>query len=114
MYDYNTENELPVTVALIGQSNSGKSTLRNLHIGTPIQEEIESSVGVQLFDRLEFYDEFSVRMNIWDIPGNEKLFPFTSTYIQSADAVVIMYDVTNKHAYSQTEKLIKNVKENLK
>ena len=83
MYDFNTENELDITVALVGEPNSGKTSLRNMHFGTPISDEnVESSIGVQLFDRLEFYDEFSVRMNIWDIPGNEKLTPYTSTYIK--------------------------------
>ena len=109
MYDFNTKNELEVTVALIGQSNSGKSTLRALHNLEQTDKEQTSSVEVKLFDRLEFYDEFSVRMYIWDLPGNEKLSTYTSPYISNADAVVIMYDTTSKLAYSHTERLIKSV-----
>ena len=109
MYDFNTENELEVTIAMIGQSKCGKSSMRKLHSGKGLPETPKPSVGIKQFDRLEFYEDFSVRLYIWDLPGREKLKAITSQYIKTADAVLIMYDVTNPKAYLRTEKLIQNV-----
>ena len=109
MYDYNTSNELEVTVALVGQSNAGKSTLRLQSDINRLPEQADDAFGVKSFDRLEFYDEFSVRLFICDLPGREKLRPMTQSYISNADAVIIMYDITNPNAYKQTDKIIRDM-----
>ena len=109
MYDFNYANEIKLNIALIGQSKWGKSSLRELHTGKEISLVSKPSVDINMFDRLEFYEEFSVRLNIWDIPGRRILRPVTQQYIKTSDAVIIMYDTTNKNAYEYTEDLIKSV-----
>ena len=109
MYDFNSTDEIRLTVALIGQTKWGKSSIRELHSGKNMDYAPNPSVEINMFDRLEFYEEFSVRLSIWDIPGRRILRPIAQQYIKTADAVIIMYDATNPKAYDQTEDLIKNV-----
>ena len=38
-------------------------------------------------------------MQVWDIPGAEKFRTLSSIYFRDADAVILVFDVTNKESF---------------
>ena len=53
-----------------------------------------------------------VSLNLWDTPGNEKYQEIAMGHFQSANAAVIVYDVTCPSSLDEAENWVKLINEN--
>ena len=83
--------------------------MRKYHIDESLDDPYDPSYTIKMFERLEFYDQLSVRLYIWDLPGKPDYDHVTNQYLTNADAAIIMYDTTNPKAYSDTERILNKI-----
>lgn len=106
---------LKVDLIIVGKSNVGKTALarrflsdnkdkKNNSFGT--FESLLPTVGVDLFNaKLTFDDKNSNQygkealINIWDTAGQEKFRSLTRGFFNRADAVIIVYDITDSESF---------------
>jgi small GTP-binding protein len=62
------------------------------------------TVGVQVsLKNIEFTNDTLVKLNIWDIAGQEHFKNLRSNFYQGSNAVLIVYDMTNPKTFKNVE-----------
>jgi len=86
-------------IVAVGDTGVGKSVLLSRFTQGVFQVEYVPSLGVNLFSRLIEVDGKTVKLQIWDACGQERLRPLIASYYGSAHGVMLVYDVTNRASY---------------
>ncbi|XP_042198111.1 ras-related protein Rab-7L1 isoform X1 [Callorhinchus milii] len=83
-------------VLVIGDSTVGKTSLVQRYAYDSFNKNYKSTVGVDFALKiLEWSDTETVRLQLWDIAGQERFTSMTRLYYRQAGACIIMFDVTN-------------------
>ncbi|XP_051890768.1 ras-related protein Rab-7L1-like isoform X3 [Pristis pectinata] len=83
-------------VLVIGDSAVGKTSLVHRYTNDSFSKHYKSTVGVDFALKiLQWSDTETVRLQLWDIAGQERFTSMTRLYYRDAGACVIMFDVTD-------------------
>ena len=95
---------MPYKVVFLGDSGIGKTTLCNTHITKTFYPNIESTMGVAcFFIKINVQTPGGLKkvdMDIWDTAGQEKYRSITSLYYRTANAVGLIFDLTNINSFA--------------
>jgi len=81
---------------VLGDPAVGKTSLIRRYIHNTFQEGYISTLGVDfLVKDIVTRDESLVRFVLWDVAGQSKYANFKRHYYQSANFIIIVFDVTN-------------------
>ena len=68
-----------------------------------------SSIGVDFKTKQIELDDHSIKMQIWDTAGHEKFRTITTSYYKSAQAIIILYDITQKSSFDHIRNWITEI-----
>ena len=68
-----------------------------------------SSIGVDFKTKQIELDDHSIKMQIWDTAGHEKFRTITTSYYKSAQAIIILYDITQKSSFEHIRNWITEI-----
>ena len=88
-------------VVIVGQSGVGKSSIMLRFTDDKFNETYVNTIGVDFRFRTLCHQDKKVKIQIWDTAGQEKFRTMTSTYYRGADAILLVYDITNKKSYEE-------------
>lgn len=88
-----------IKVVIIGSSAVGKSSLMIRFTDEKFSESYVNTIGVDFRFKTLNIDGKKVKIQIWDTAGQEKFRTITSTYYRGADAVLLVYDITNQLSF---------------
>ncbi|VBB27671.1 unnamed protein product [Acanthocheilonema viteae] len=95
------EIDYSFTVMLIGDSCCGKTCLLiRFKDGAFLNNNFISTVGIDY--------------RIWDTAGQERFLAITTTYYRDADALLLVYDLTNRQSFVNIRDWLTRIKENAK
>ena len=102
-----------LTVALVGDGSSGKSSIvRTLTEDGSFSKIYSQTIGCDFHERRVKIRENLVSLRVWDIGGQSIQSKNIKQYICAAQAVFLVYDVTNRESFMNLEDwfatLIKN------
>ncbi len=99
-------------VLLLGDSGTGKSSLILRYTDNTFNSSLVSSIGVdfkvkkkeidgkiikiQIVSYIFEYNDFILIYNQWDTAGHEKFRAITTSYYRGANAMIIVFDLTEK------------------
>jgi Ras-related protein Rab-1A len=83
-------------IVLVGDSSVGKSCVLLRFADDQFTDNFISTVGVDFRFRTIQVDDKIVKLQIWDTAGQERFRSITSAYYKGADAVIVVYDKTNR------------------
>ncbi|XP_068610452.1 ras-related protein Rab-26-like [Brachionichthys hirsutus] len=87
-------------VMLIGDSGVGKTCLLvRFKDGAFLAGSFISTVGIDFRNKVMSIDAVKVKLQIWDTAGQERFRSVTHAYYRDADALLLLYDVTNKASF---------------
>ena len=86
-------------ILLIGDLGVGKSCVILRYIEGDFPGNIMSSIGVDFKLKQIELDDRLIKMQIWDTAGHEKFRTITTSYYNSAHAIIILYDITEKASF---------------
>eukprot|EP01114_Cavostelium_apophysatum_P004341 TRINITY_DN14559_c0_g1_i1.p1 TRINITY_DN14559_c0_g1~~TRINITY_DN14559_c0_g1_i1.p1 ORF type:complete len:202 (-),score=41.70 TRINITY_DN14559_c0_g1_i1:11-616(-) len=87
-------------ILIIGDIHVGKTSLVNRYVHKNFTERYRGTVGVDFaLKELEWTDGSLIRLQLWDIAGQERFGLLTHVYYREADACVIVFDVTNPKSF---------------
>uniref|UniRef100_A0A914DFX8 Uncharacterized protein n=1 Tax=Acrobeloides nanus TaxID=290746 RepID=A0A914DFX8_9BILA len=70
-----------------------------------------STVGIDYRNKLVDVDKYKVKLQIWDTAGQERFRSITSSYYRDADALLLVYDVSNRSSFENIRNWLSQVKE---
>ena len=96
-------------ILLIGDLGVGKSCVILRYVEGDFPGNIMSSIGVDFKTKQIELDEHSIKMQIWDTAGHEKFRTITTSYYKSAQAIIILYDITQKSSFEHIRNWITEI-----
>ncbi|PKK23090.1 RAB29, member RAS oncogene family [Columba livia] len=92
-------------VLVVGDATVGKTSLVQRYANDSFNRHYKSTVGVDFALKVVQWSESeTVRLQLWDIAGQERFTSMTRLYYRDASACVIMFDVTNVSTFSNSQK----------
>ncbi|GAG69862.1 unnamed protein product, partial [marine sediment metagenome] len=103
-------------VILAGDKNVGKSSLITRFCDNSFDEHMKETIGVA-FKRKKVIlrdkdREFALGLNIWDFGGEEKYRKLFPSYAYGANAVLILFDITNEKSLYGIANWVKMIEDN--
>lgn len=97
-------------IVLCGEGFVGKSTIRERYLGISFRPSYLQTIGADYATKNQVYsdDGQSLRLQIWDLAGQQKFSNIREAFYKGTDGVVLVFDVSNP---STADKVIDWVKE---
>ncbi|XP_038579657.1 ras-related protein Rab-7L1-like isoform X2 [Micropterus salmoides] len=93
-----TEHLLKILV--VGDGNVGKSSFVHRYVNGQFNKMYKMTVGVDFSVKLlHWSDKEKVRLQLWDIAGQERFISMTRIYYKGASGCVVMFDVTSSSSF---------------
>ena len=83
---------------VIGDTGAGKSSVLLRFADNAFQDSYMATVAVDFRHRTVTVNGESCKLQIWDTAGQERYRTITSAYYRGAEAIVMVYDVTNQES----------------
>jgi len=82
-------------IIVVGDAGSGKTSIINKYVHNIFSTEYRSTIGVDFaLKHLKWDDMTIIRLQLWDIAGQERFGNMTRVYYQRAAGAIIVYDVS--------------------
>jgi len=81
-------------IVIVGSSSVGKSALIVRFVDDRFKDDLLATIGVDFRFRTLTVDGRKVKLQIWDTAGQESFCTIISAYYKSADAIILVYDLT--------------------
>ncbi|TGZ37455.1 hypothetical protein CRM22_011334 [Opisthorchis felineus] len=99
-------------VTFVGDSNVGKSSIIHRFVEGEFKSNLGATVGVDVNTKFVECDNVSVLLQLWDTAGLERFRGLTRQYYRRADAVILVYDITNIQSFLSVRKWVQEVRDN--
>jgi small GTP-binding protein len=87
-------------VIILGDSGVGKTSLTKKLISDKFNEKYATTVNVEFYRHEEFINSNTkIKFDIWDTCGSERFNTLNAFYYRNSDAVILMYDISNKTTF---------------
>lgn len=86
-------------IIIAGSQGVGKSSLLLRYVDNVWSDNLLSTIGVDFkFKTIQLNGE-KVKLQIWDTAGSEAFKSIVSAYYRGADAVMLVFDSTDRHSF---------------
>ena len=85
--------ELLCKIIMVGDPGVGKTSLINRYVNNLFREDYKSTIGVDFALKTFTRNKCSVRMQLWDIAGQERFSSITRVYCKDTHGVIVVFDV---------------------
>ncbi|KAM9320485.1 ras-related protein Rab-7L1 [Gastrophryne carolinensis] len=87
-------------VLVVGDSCVGKTSLLNRYVHDVFGRDYKMTMGVDFALKVVQWSETEViRLQLWDIAGQERFTSMTRLYYKQASGCIIMFDITNADSF---------------
>jgi len=104
-YDYTFK------IVLLGEPGVEKTTLAQKYCLDIFDPSEKLSIGVDFYVKTIEFNGKTIKLQIWDVGGEERFRFLLSTYCLGANAAMIVYDITNPKTLDQITEWTKIVRE---
>ncbi|XP_075219781.1 ras-related protein Rab-7L1-like isoform X1 [Lycorma delicatula] len=97
-------------VIIIGDPTVGKTSYVQRYVQNSYRKDYKGTVGVDFALKILKWSEMqTIKLQLWDIAGQERFTWMTRVYYKDAHGCIIMFDLTNKNSFANTLKWKKDV-----
>lgn len=114
-YDYKFK------ICLLGESGVGKTSLIQRYINNIFSDDdddtnddnksgnelnfnrVKSTIGVDCLSTVKIMRGHKICIEVWDTAGQERYNAITSGYLRSANAIIIVYDITDRASFDEVQ-----------
>nr|CAD7261337.1 unnamed protein product [Timema shepardi] len=107
---YLTMPEKLFKVIIIGDPTVGKTSFVQRYVQNSFRKDYKGTVGVDFALKiLKWSENQTIKLQLWDIAGQERFTWMTRVYYKDSHGCVIMFDLTNKNSFVNTLKWKRDV-----
>jgi len=107
--------EYTLKILVIGDIATGKTSLVKRMKHNTFADVVKPTVGVDfLMKEIKWDNKTVVRLQLWDIAGQERYRNLTRVYYQDAVGAFVVFDVTRKATFENTQKWKQEIDDKVK
>ncbi|KAI5731823.1 hypothetical protein M8J77_016689 [Diaphorina citri] len=107
---FNAPPEKLFKVIVIGDPTVGKTSFVQRYVQNTFKKDYKGTVGVDFALKIvKWRDQQKIKLQLWDIAGQERFTWMTRVYYKDAHGCIIMFDLTNQNSFKNTLKWKKDV-----
>ncbi|MHA1451192.1 MAG: Rab family GTPase [Candidatus Hodarchaeales archaeon] len=100
-----TDKDIILKTVLIGDSAVGKTSIRNAFMGRRFKTTYKTTIGADFaVKELVIHGEKKIKIQIWDLAGQQRFDTIRSNYYLGANAGMIVFDLTRPDTFSNIVK----------
>ena len=101
-------------VLLLGDSGAGKSSLILRYTEETFNSKLVNSIGVDFKMKKREIDGKVIKVQIWDTAGHERFRSITYSYYRGANAIIIVFDLSDKKSFISITEWLKQIEKHAK
>ena len=101
-------------VLLLGDSDVGKSSLILRYTDETFNSKLVNSIGVDFKMKKKEIDGKVIKVQIWDTAGHERFRSITYSYYRGANAIIIVFDLSDKKSFVSITEWLKQIEKHAK
>jgi len=116
MGDDNDEGveEFVYKILVVGDLGCGKTSFIHRYVNNTFSNTYRATIGVDFaLKTLRWDNKTSIRLQLWDIAGQERFGHMTRVYYKEAVGALIVFDVTRQKTFQAVTKWKQDIDENL-
>jgi len=90
------EFDYQLKLLLIGDAGVGKTCVLLRYTNDTFNSIVNTTIGIDFTIKKLSFNKKRLKVQIWDTAGHESFRHITRSYYRGADAVMLLYDVTNR------------------
>jgi small GTP-binding protein len=102
-----------VKCIFIGNIGVGKSSIITRYANDTFDPENFSTVGVEYYTRVIPIDNIRIKLQIWDLAGNNNFKSIVRSYYRNAEILYYVFDKTDIDSFNDFEKWIEDFRDKL-
>ncbi|KAH0793183.1 Ras-related protein Rab-8A [Histomonas meleagridis] len=106
------EEELIIKILFVGDSSAGKGEIMGQYFGEPVDEKIQSTIGLDFKVKCLNIDGKKIKVQVWDTIGQEQYRTITKSFLRGADGVFLTFDYTRVDTFQMLGDWMDSIKEN--
>ncbi|KAJ1971028.1 hypothetical protein H4R35_005510 [Dimargaris xerosporica] len=92
-------------ILVVGDAGAGKTSIIKRYVEDDFANNYKTTIGVDFAIKPMAWDEDTiVRLQLWDIAGQERYSSLTRVYYKEAIGALVVYDVTNPGSFEAVQK----------
>jgi len=108
------EIEYLYKILVVGDLGCGKTSIIHRYVNNIFSTKYRATIGVDFALKVMTWDaKTSVRLQLWDIAGQERFGHMTRVYYKEAVGALVVYDVTRPGTFEAVKKWKADLDENL-
>lgn len=92
--------EVRLKFVLVGDSGTGKSSVLRRFVDDTFSPSFMTTIGIDFKVKDLKLKENVVKIQVWDTAGQERFKTITNAYYNGADAILVVYSVTDKDSFN--------------
>ena len=101
-------------VLLLGDSDVGKSSLILRYTEETFNSKLVNSIGVDFKMKKREIEGKVIKVQIWDTAGHERFRSITYSYYRGANAIIIVFDLSDKKSFISITEWLKQIEKHAK
>ncbi|XP_050424397.1 uncharacterized protein LOC126835694 isoform X2 [Adelges cooleyi] len=103
---------LTAKLVFMGSQGVGKSSIITRYIKGDYKMDCEATIGASFMYAKVMIQDYQITLKVWDTAGQERFRSLVPMYYRNADAVAIIFDVSDRESYDQVKYWINEVRKN--
>lgn len=100
-------------IIIIGDSGVGKSSLLHRYINNYYNDDSNSTIAIDLQNKVLNIEDKKIKLQIWDTAGQEKYSRLIKCYYKGARGILLCFDITNNNSFLHLTNWFKKINENI-
>ncbi|ESP02517.1 hypothetical protein LOTGIDRAFT_138291 [Lottia gigantea] len=102
--------EVLFKVIIIGDPTVGKTSFVQRYVNNSYRKDYKMTIGVDFALKvIKWSDNRNIKLQLWDIAGQERFTSMTRVYYKDAHACIIMFDLTQRSTFQSAIKWKKDL-----
>jgi len=100
-------------IIVVGESGVGKSAFSRRHRDGIFPENLQATIGTDIFVMERDLHGRKMKLQIWDTAGQERFHTLAPNYYRHTDGVILMYDVTSMASFTRVPYWLSQIHHNM-
>ena len=97
-------------LVFLDDQSVGKTSMITRFMYDTFDNSYQATIGIDFLSKTMYLEDRTVRLQLWDTAGQERFRSLIPSYIRDSSVAVVVFDVTHRASFLNTEKWIEDVR----